>query len=155
LPPNRAGDAIRGYYRSGLLLAPYFYEALEAYEQNSSSLTSDSASIAGGISYSAEEDRFRRTFQSISIPEKPALRAEVPVPPPPPPVNPVRDLLKTAESAFNSKDDARALEAFKKVLSDFDPNNGPAFYGIGLIASRAGNSDQSKQSFDRALRSDS
>jgi tetratricopeptide (TPR) repeat protein len=155
LPPNRAGDMIRNYYRSGLLLAPYFYEALDAYEQNSGSLRSDFASIADGISYSAEQDRFRTTFESIPIPEKPALRAEVPVPPPPPPVNPIRDLLKTAESAFNSKDDKRALEAFKKVLTDYDPNNGSAFYGIGLIASRAGNSDQSKENFERALRSDS
>src|SRR5204863_6150802 len=87
--------------------------------------------------------------------QKPVLRAEVPIPPPPPPANPIRDLLKTAESAFNSGDNARALAAFDKVLSDYDPNNGSAFYGLGLIASRAQDSDLAHKYFDRTLKSDS
>jgi tetratricopeptide (TPR) repeat protein len=154
-PAARADETIRGYYRSGLLLAPYFYESLQEYEATAGSLRDDFRRITEGINFKKEQDRFVQTFKSIPIPQKPALRAEVPEPPPAPPVNPVRELLKTAEGAFNSGDNARALAAFNKVLTDLDPNNGSAFYGIGLIASRAGNSDQARQYFDRALRSDS
>src|SRR5206468_3088839 len=45
--------------------------------------------------------------------------------------------------------------AFEKVLSDFDRDNGSAMYGLGLIASKKGDSDGAKQYFDRAIRSNS
>ena len=155
LPAGRAEEAMRSYYRSGLLLAPYFHESLQAYEQNAISLRADFGRIAEGINFKKEQDRFLQTFRTIPIPQRPALRAEVPAPPPPPPVNPVRDLLKAAESAFNSGDNARALAAFDKVLSEYDRNNGAAFYGLGLIASRESNRDQARQYFERAVGSES
>jgi tetratricopeptide (TPR) repeat protein len=155
LAAAKAQEAVRNYYRSGLLLTPYFYETLQQYEESPGTLRDDFARITEGISYKKEEDRFRELFHTIPPPQKPVLRAEVPAPPPTPPANPVRDLLKAAETAFNSGDNARALAAFNKVLTDLDPNNGAAFYGLGLIASRQDDSDHARQFFDRALRSDS
>jgi hypothetical protein len=151
----KAQESVRNYYRSGLLLTPYFYESLQEYEESPGTFRQDFARITDGITYKKEEDRFRQTFHTIPPAEKPVLRAEVPTPPPPPPANPVRDLLKTAETAFNSGDNARALAAFNKVLTDLDPNNGAAFYGIGLIASRQQDSEHAREFFDRALHSDS
>src|SRR5262249_54787178 len=49
----------------------------------------------------------------------------------------------------------KAQAAFERVLSDFDRDNGSALYGLGLIASKKGDSDAAKQNFDRAIRSDS
>src|SRR5262249_5527464 len=42
--------------------------------------------------------------------------------------------------------------AFERVLSEFDRDNGPAEYGLGLIASKNGDSDEAKQYFDRVIR---
>src|SRR5262249_44719768 len=111
LPAAKAEESVRNYYRSGLLLAPYFYEELQKYEQSPGTLRDDLPRIAEGISYKKEEDRFRQLFRTIPPVQKPVLRAEVPAPPPPPPANPVRDLLKAGESAYNSGDNARALAA--------------------------------------------
>ena len=155
LAAAKAQESVRNYYRSGLLLTPYFYESLQQYEESPGTLRDDFTRITDGISYKKEEDRFREIFHTIPPPQKPVLRAEVPAPPPAPPVNPVRDLLKTAETAFNSGDNVRALAAFNKVLTDLDPNNGAAFYGIGLIASRQQDSEHAREYFDRTLRSNS
>jgi tetratricopeptide (TPR) repeat protein len=72
-----------------------------------------------------------------------------------PPPNPTRDLLKEGEAAFNSGDPAKAQAAFEKVLSDFDRTNGSAMYGLALIASKKGDSEEARQYFERAIRSDS
>ena len=67
----------------------------------------------------------------------------------------MRAATSTLETAFNAGDTARAEAAFAKVLSDFDRENGSAMYGLALIASKKGDSDEAKQYFDRAIRSDS
>ena len=48
----------------------------------------------------------------------------------------------------------KARNLFERVLSDFDRSNGAAEYGLGLIASKKGYSEEAKQYFDRAIRSD-
>jgi tetratricopeptide (TPR) repeat protein len=49
---------------------------------------------------------------------------------------------------------SKAQTTFARVLSDFDQNNGAAMYGLGLIASKNGDSEEAKQYFERAVRSD-
>jgi Tfp pilus assembly protein PilF len=63
--------------------------------------------------------------------------------------------LRQAETAFNAGDLAKAQSNFEKVLSDYDRNSGPALYGLGLIASKRGDSEAAKQNFDRTIRTDS
>lgn len=154
-PAARAKEAIDTFYRSGLLLAPYFYGALEAYEKEDVGLRDSFVTIARNIQFKAEQTRFQDTFYKIPAPQKSIARAEVPEPPPAPPVNPTRDLLKEAETAFNAGDNVKAQAAFERVLSDFDRDNGSAFYGLALIASKKGDSDDAKQYFERAIRSSS
>ena len=48
-----------------------------------------------------------------------------------------------------------AEAAFQKVLSGFDPQNGPAMYGLALIESKKENREGAEQLFERALRTDS
>jgi tetratricopeptide (TPR) repeat protein len=67
----------------------------------------------------------------------------------------MRDLLKTAETAFNSGDNAAAKAAFERVLSEFDRTNGAAFYGLALIASKEGDSEGARQFFERTIQSES
>jgi len=154
VPPTRAKEAVDGFYRSGLLLAPYFYSALEEYEKGDVGLRDTFPTIARNIQLKTEQERFQDTFSKIAVPEKTVSRPEVPQVPPEPPADPVRDLLKEGETAFNAGDMSKAQTTFAKVLSDLDQNNGAAMYGLGLIASKKGDSEEAKLYFERAVRTD-
>jgi tetratricopeptide (TPR) repeat protein len=156
MPAARAKEAVDTFYRSGLLLAPYFYNALEQYEKGDAGFREGFVSMMRNIQLKAEQTRFQETFYKIPVPQKTVARPEVPEAAPPIPVpDPMRELLREAQTAFNSGDLAKAQAAFEKVLSDFDRDSGNALYGLGLIASRKGDSEAARQNFERMLRSGS
>ncbi len=155
VPAARAKDAVDMNYRTGLLLTPYFYDSLQNFEKGDLSIREAFADMAHDIQLKSEQQRFQTKFYNIPLPQKTAVRPEVPEPPPPPPPNPVRDLLKAAEAAFNSGDVGTARRFFEKVLSDFDHDNGPAMYGLALIESKNERRDEAEQYFERAVRSES
>jgi tetratricopeptide (TPR) repeat protein len=152
-PAARTEEAIRNYYRSGLLLTPYFHTALAMYEQAEGSLPGELDELVKAIDIGKEQARFEQTFSSIPLPERTPLRAEVPVAPR---IDPVMDLLLAAQAAF-AKDKPRARELFDRVLSEHDPNNGRAFYGIALIEMDKGpdNHDKALEYFDKTIKSTS
>jgi tetratricopeptide (TPR) repeat protein len=69
-------------------------------------------------------------------------------------VDPVLQLLKSAQAVFE-KDKALARETFEKVLREYDPNNGRAFYGLGLIEMDMENLDEALKYFERTIASTS
>jgi tetratricopeptide (TPR) repeat protein len=117
------------------------------YEASDSSLRSELGTMAGAIDVPRERTRFQETFFSIKLPEKQTVRAEVPQPPV---VDPVTELLRAAQAAFD-KDKPRAREAFEKVLKDYDANNGKALYGVGLLEMDKANHAVSDADRDAAL----
>ena len=151
-PKATAEETLRGYYRSGLLLAPYFYSALEKYEAGDAPLRDEVGTLFASVDPAAETTRFEQTFASIPVPERQPLRAEVP--PPPPRVDPVLELLRSAQAAFDI-DKNRARELFERVLRDYDPNNGRALYGLALIEMDKQNLDEALSYFSRTLQSSS
>ena len=151
LPAERAEESIRTFYRSGLLLTPYFYESLAAYEAGDNPFRDEIGPMAAAIDLAKEQARFQNTFSSIPLAQKQPVRAEVPVAPP---VDPVLELLRTAQAAFE-RDKPRAREAFEKVLKEHDPNNGRALYGIALIEMDKANLDEALLYFDRTIKSTS
>ena len=156
VPAASARERVDMYYRTGLLLTPYFYDALKTYEQLEAGGIRDYFSeMSRGVQLKTEQQRFQETFYKIPVPQKAEARPEVPQAPLPPPANPTRDLLKEGEAAFNAGNNAAARAAFERVLSDFDRNNGSALYGLALIESREGDSEQAKQYFERTVRNDS
>jgi tetratricopeptide (TPR) repeat protein len=155
VPAVRAKEAVDMYYRIGLLLMPYFYDSLGTFEKGDVNIREAYADMAHDIQTRTEQDRFEKRFPGIPVPQKVVARPEVPQPPPPPPANPLRDLLKQGEAGFNSGDIEAARTAFEKVLSDFDPQNGSAMYGLALIESKKENREGAQQYFERAIRSDS
>ena len=152
---TRAREAVDTYYRLGMLLTPYFYDALGTFEKDDTNIRESYTDWARNISVRTEQQRFDTRFYSIPPPQKTAARPEVPQAPPAPPPNPTRDLLKAGETAFNSADIATAQAAFEKVLSDFDRENGAAMYGLALIAGKKGDREAARQYFERSIRSDS
>ena len=77
IPAARARESLDTFYRTGLLLTPYFYDALDAYEQRDSGLRDYFPEMARGIEIKAEQQRFQETFYKIPTPPKTAGRAEV------------------------------------------------------------------------------
>ena len=153
----RATEIVTNAYRSGLLLTPYFYQALQSYQGNMASFRDVYAEIASGINFTKENERFTSTFHSIPVPRRAA--AEAPNPDlqlePDVPVDPMRQLIVEAQTAFNSMDNVGSRALFEKVLRDFDPNSGAALYGLGLLASRASDVEQSQLYFERTVKSSS
>jgi tetratricopeptide (TPR) repeat protein len=142
---------LKTLYRSGLLLAPYFYESLAAYETGDDSLRDYVSTASAAIDVAKEQGRFDQTFNSIPLPERQPLRAEVPTAPT---ADPVFELLKAAQAVFE-KDKALAREAFERVLREYDPNNGRALYGLGLVEMDKENLDEALKYFERTIQSTS
>ena len=150
-PAEKAEERIRNYYRSGLLLVPYFYESLPTYEAGDNPFRDELNEMVEAIDVAKEISRFEKTFQSIPLQERQPLRAEVPAPQT---VDPVLELLRAAEAVFD-KDKPLAGEAFEKVLKEHDPNNGRALYGLALIEMDKANLDEALRYFDLTIKSDS
>jgi len=148
-PAARTDESVRNYYRTGLLLTPYFYTALAAYEAGETPLQNEIENLVKAIDVGKEQTRFEQTFSSIPMPERQPLRVEVPLAPR---VDPVMDLLLAAQAAF-AKDKPKARELFEKVLRDHDPNNGRALYGMALIEMDKTNLDEALQYFDKTIKS--
>jgi tetratricopeptide (TPR) repeat protein len=146
VPAAAAQESVKSSYRSGLLLMPYFYESLPTYEAGDNPFREEIALLAAAIDVGKEQSRFQSTFNTIPVPQRQVVRGEVPAPPPATLVDPVRELLRTAEAAYE-RDKPRAREAFEKVLREYDPNEGRALYGLGLIEMDKADED----SLNRAL----
>jgi tetratricopeptide (TPR) repeat protein len=157
VPAAQAEEGVKSNYRSGLLLMPFFYESLPAYEAGENPFREEIALMGAAVDAAKERERFQTTFNSIPEVQRQAVRGEVPVAPAPPPVDPVRELLRTAEAAFE-RDKPRAREAFEKVLREYDPNEGRALYGLGLIEMDKADEEslnRALQYFTRAIESSS
>jgi len=154
---TRATEIVANAYRSGLLLTPYFYEALQSYQGNLASFRDVYAEMASGINFAKENERFNSSFHSIPVPRRGA--ADAPSPDsqlePDVPVDPMRQMLVEAQTAFNSMDNVGSRALFERVLREFDPNSGAALYGLGLLASRAADVEQSQLYFERTVKSNS
>ena len=153
----RAKDVVANAYRSGLLLTPYFYDVLDGFQAGLASFRDVFIEMAAGITYARENERFQSMFHSIPLPQKVSVEVQNPdlQSEPSPPVDPKRELIVEAQTAYNSMDNVGARALFEKVLVDFDPNNGAALYGLGLLASRASDIEQSQLYFERTVKSNS
>src|SRR5262249_50187469 len=67
----RAKEQIDGYYRSGLLLAPYFYDALGAsFENQDAGIRDVFPRMVADINVGSERQRFATTFMKIPVSQK-------------------------------------------------------------------------------------
>lgn len=149
-PELRRGRIDAGY-REGLLLAPFFDEQLAEFEKEGYGIQEYLPQLFERLDPDAEVARFNERFFSIAVPERTAVRGEVPAPAPTP--DPARGLLEEAQVAFNRGDDATARSLFSRILGEMDPDNGSALYGMALLASRAQDADQAREYFTRTLAS--
>ena len=148
----RAAEQLDAAYRSGMLLAPFFHDEFEKFAAAESGIRQYFREMIAAIDVESEEARFEEHFHQIELPQQAEVRAEVPPVPPVP--DPVREILREAQAAFNSGEDDAAHEAFQRILSEFDPTNGPALYGMALIARREGDPELAEDYLVRTTQSD-
>jgi hypothetical protein len=113
----RAKDVVANAYRSGLLLTPYFYDVLDGFQAGLASFRDVFIDMAAGITYARENERFQSMFHSIPLPQKVSVEVQNPdlQSEPSPPVDPKRELIVEAQTAYNSMDNVGARALFEKV----------------------------------------
>lgn len=150
-PSEDVGELLDAAYRRGLLLVLFFYEELEGFEVSETGIREYFPGMIQSLDVDSETARFEERFATITLGPEVVVRAEVPPPPP----NPVQQILRQAQEAFNAGADETARSAFERILSEFEPANGPALYGMALIASREEDADLARDYFTRTIESDS
>lgn len=141
-PPNAAKLA-QNAMRQGLILTPYFYTALAAYEKGAASMM----------------DAYEGMIQGINVKKLAESLASVKFSPPPPAkiVQGTREL--TAEQQLLDKGDNLIASAeyneasgvFKKVLKKYDAHNERALYGLAVAASNMDEPDVAEKYFRETL----
>lgn len=160
-PAAQATSLANGYYRSGLLLVPFFQAALPAYEQDETGLVAYLPTMLATLKVKDEQKRFEETFRKIPAPapKKQITETRAAEPsallPPPEPLNPMRAALVEATSAFTSGDTGKARALFERVLETFEPDNATALYGLALVAGKEGDDKAARKYFERTLESPS
>ena len=135
-------------YRQGLLLTPFFAEKLDDFLGSGLGIRAYFPELLASVDIGRERARFDERFHEIVLGERVASIVQVPPPP-----DPVRGMLIEAQAALNGDDDETARSVFESVIDNFDPANGPALYGLALLASREGDAEQAMDYIQRAVES--
>jgi len=144
--PAAAQDALR----QGYILAPYFYEALQAYEKQEQTMMLYYTSMVQAIDLVKEDARI--SAAQFDKPAAPPVGKE-PAPPPPPAVPPALVTLKNAEESLKAQDLEKAGKLFDEALgqSDAKPVQAAACYGLARVALAKEEAEEAEQLLERTL----
>ena len=142
VPEAQAHVELDGYVRVGALLARYFYDALPGFEASGEGLRVAYPNLIKAI----QMTNIRAAFEAA---QKQPVVAAVPEP------SETEKLLKRADASLGDNDLKHARELFQTVLSDHDPANGQALYGLGIAASMENDRQSARSYFEKAIQSPS
>ncbi len=129
--------------RSGALLARYFFTALQRFEREIEGFQVYYRTLLSELDVSEV-----RAAQQVALSSAPRF------PSTPPPPTEVERLLRQAKSSLGGDQLARAVELFNLVLNRHDPDNGEAFYGLGIVAINRRDKESARDFFGRSLASE-
>ena len=140
-PKAETDKAVAGYTASGLILTPYFYEALEDYQKHDAPMSVDYKRLVLGIDLKEEADR----LGSVKFAPAPAPVAATAVP-----LSAEDRLLEQGDDLiFQSRyPDARLV--FEDVLRT-DASNQRALYGMAVVYSNTRKPDLAREYFEKTL----
>ena len=149
LKPEELAEELTRRELDGYLFVRYLSSALAEFEEDVVSFDYQIADILD--SYPVKKEIARLEMLDFSQPEpKPK-----PLPPPPstplPPSDPAGDLIQKAQESLSAQDFDTARKIFDRVLSEIDPEEERALYGLGLVASAEGYRFQAAQFFQRSV----
>ena len=142
LDATQAAAELDSLERSGFILTRHFFHALALYEQADPSMRFYFPELVRSLDVGQESARLER----IDFDTAPASGLHAPSS-----GEAVARLLGEAEGYLNAGNHAAARERFERILRTLDPDEPRALYGLALLASHAGNREEAKHYFLRAL----
>jgi len=154
-------DALHERY----ILAPYFAEALSAFEKQESSMLLYYKEMIQAIDLVKEDKRLTSVeFNKTTTPRPPIKSTPKTQPVPEAALTGVAKTLKDAEDAFGARQLDRARQLFTAALQQTDklPQHASAYYGLGRVAllqasaakgdeEKEKNLDEAERMFEKAL----
>jgi tetratricopeptide (TPR) repeat protein len=148
-PEKAESAAMIEAYSQGLILAPYFREALHKFERGSESFPGIFQALVEGIHWASESGRdtaiasLRTETAELNAREKSAAEAlslaKVEL----------RSLLNAANQHMAAKEFDRARELLEKVMQ-LDPVNASAIFGLAQISGQEQSLDSALELYERA-----
>ena len=140
VPEAEANKQVQDMTASGLILVPYFYEALADYQKQPASMTVYYQQMIAGINPLHEESR----LLNVKFTQPPKQAAA-----PPELVGPSQILDEGDNDIYDGKyDDAKTV--FEQVLQK-DPQNERALFGLAVVASNSRKPDIARKYFEQTL----
>lgn len=149
-PASRRQALVEQALREGYILAPYFAEALPAYEKQEQALRFYFPEMVKGIDLRRETQRLDRVeFAQHPQPAQPRGAA----PEPKPATSGPALRLEEAEELYSKRELEKAREAYLEVLRQTDDRSLHArcYYGLARIAALEKNPELAEKLFERTL----
>ncbi len=142
-------QAVQDALREGYILAPYFFEALAAYEKQELAMTLYYTSMVQAIDLYKEDTRLASVQFDRPEPAPPVAPAK----PAPPPTPPVLETLKSAEQLLKDKEWEKAEKLFQQALQQATRKSEQAagYYGLARIALGQDNPDDAETLLEHTL----
>jgi hypothetical protein len=143
-PGKAAADkAVNELTQSGLILTPYFYETLAAYEQQDGSMNEFYKVMIRGLDVEKEQKR----LASVLFTPRPQPAASAPEPA----RTELERELDQGDNAIFEGHYADAKTAYQNVLEKLDANNERALFGMAVVASNTRKPDTAEMYFHKVL----
>jgi tetratricopeptide (TPR) repeat protein len=139
-----AQDHIAEYTREGLILVPYFYEALANFTKQAFSMNLFYEPMITGLSIAKERQRLSKVQFSATV----AVRE--PVSHPAPPSSPEQSMLDQGDNLIYDGRYPEAKSVFEGVLAA-DASSERALFGLAVVASNTRKPDTAESYFRKTL----
>ena len=140
--PKNAQAAVNQYLASGLILTPYFYSALAAYEKQPASMSDYYDQMIQGI----DVDKLENELDAVKF------SAPKPLPSAPAPALSAKDqLLNRGDNLIFLAKYEQAKQVFQEVLRQYNPKSERALYGMAVAASNTAEPDVAEEYFKKTL----
>jgi len=142
LDATQAAAELDAREHSGFLFTRHFFHALALYEQAEPSMRFYFPELVRSLDVDQELARLER----LEFDTAPTVAGHVPSS-----EQTLRRLLVEAESYLGAGNHAAARERFERILHTLNPDEPRALYGLAILASQAGDRQDAKRYFLRAL----
>ena len=143
LAEEEAEASLNEAVRSGALLCPHFFAALQRFEKEFEGFQLYYRTLLSGVDVAEVW-----TARQEAVSSTPAETAPLSRP------TEVERLIRQAKASLGSDDLERAAELFNLVLDRHGPRNGEALYGLGIVAVSRGDKNAARDYFGRTVASE-
>ncbi len=142
-PKAEAQNTVDELTASGLILTPYFYSALEDYEQQDASMNVVYKRMVLGIDVRDVE----KSLASVKFTPRPAAASNQA----PPALTEEERLLNQGDNFFYQRRYDEAKAVFQSVLEKLNPKSERALFGLAIVASNTRKPDLAEEYFLKTL----